>query len=331
MFFILLTSGGFAILSVVFLRAVFHKFFLGLAPITITFFAFLSSTIFGTIISIFVSKHFCKPIDAIIKSQKKVAKGDFSVKVIPPKGNTLITDLVNGFNAMTEELNGTEIFRNDFINNFSHEFKTPIVSIRGFAKQLQNDNISEEQKKEYIEIITTEADRLASMSSNILLLTKFENQQIVSGKTNFYLDEQLRKCILLTEKQWSKKNLDLSLELDEIEYYSNEEMLSHIWLNILNNAIKFTPENGKINIKCYKSVNDVVVKISDNGIGMDDKTQKRIFDKFYQGDSSHKSTGNGLGLALAKRVVDLCKGKISVKSQLGKGTTFIVKLPIYKN
>lgn len=331
MFFILLTSGGFAILSIIFLRTVFHKFFLGLAPLTITFFAFLTSTIFGTIISIVVSKHFFKPIDAIIKSQKKVAKGDFSVKVTPPNGNTLITDLVNGFNAMTDELNGTEIFRNDFINNFSHEFKTPIVSIKGFAKQLQNDNISEEQKKEYIDIIATESDRLASMSSNILLLTKFENQQIVSGKTTFYLDEQLRKCILLTEKQWTKKNLDLLLELDEIQYYSNEEMLSHIWINILNNAIKFTPENGKISIRCYKNINDVVVKITDNGIGMDDKTQKRIFDKFYQGDSSHKSMGNGLGLALAKRVVDLCGGKISVKSQLGKGTSFIVKLPIYKN
>ena len=317
-FFILLTSSGFALLAILLLQAVFPSLFIRLAPLTITFIAFVTSTIIGTAISIFVSRQFFKPLDDLIKSQKKVAKGDFSAKVTPPKGDTLISDLVTGFNAMTEELDGTEMFRSDFINNFSHEFKTPIVSIRGFAKQLQKNDISEEQKNEYINIIVSESDRLASMSSNILLLTKFENQQIVSDKTGFYLDEQIRKCILLTEKQWTKKNLDLELELDEIRYYSNEEMLSHVWLNILGNAIKFTPEGGKISVKCYSDAENITVRISDNGIGMDDKTLKRIFDKFYQGDSSHKSTGNGLGLALAKRVTDLCGGKINVKSQVGK-------------
>ncbi len=326
-FFILLISSGFAMLAILLLQMLFPELFIRLAPLTITAIAFVTSTIIGTAISIFVSKQFFKPLDDLIKSQKKVAKGDFSVKVIPPKGDSIISDLVTGFNAMTDELDGTEIFRSDFINNFSHEFKTPIVSIKGFAKQLQNDDISEDQKREYIDIIVSESDRLASMSSNILLLTKFENQQIVSDKTEFYLDEQIRKCILLTEKQWTKKNLNLELELDEIKYYSNEEMLSHVWLNILGNAIKFTPENGNITVKCYSDADNVTVKISDDGIGMDDKTQQRIFDKFYQGDSSHKSAGNGLGLALAKRVTDLCSGKISIKSQIGKGTTFTVKLP----
>ena len=229
---------------------------------------------------------------------------------------------------MTDELASTEMFRNDFINNFSHEFKTPIVSIRGFAKQLQNDELSDEQRSEYIDIIVKESDRLASMSSNILLLTKFENQQMVTDKTAFYLDEQIRKCILLLEKTWSKKNIDLDIDLQEIRYYSNEEMLSHVWLNILNNAIKFTPENGAVAVKCYRDSSTVTVKITDNGIGMDDKTQKHIFDKFYQGDASHTIVGNGLGLPLAKRVVTLCGGKITVKSKMGKGTTFIVRLPI---
>ena len=327
-FFILLISSGFALLSILLLQMLFPSLFIRLAPLTITAIAFITSTIIGTAISIFVSKQFFKPLDDLIRSQKKVAKGDFTVKVTPPKGDTLIADLVTGFNAMTEELDGTEIFRNDFINNFSHEFKTPIVSIRGFAKQLQNDDISDEQKNEYIDIIVRESDRLASMSSNILLLTKFENQQIVSDKTQFYLDEQIRKCILLLEKQWAKKNLALELDMDEIKYYSNEEMLSHVWINILGNAVKFTPENGSISVKCYKDSENITIKISDNGIGMDDATQRRIFDKFYQGDSSHKSSGNGLGLALAKRVIDLCGGKISVKSRTGKGTTFIVKLPV---
>lgn len=326
-FFILLVSSGFAMLSILLLQMLFPDLFMSLAPITITAIAFITSTIIGTSISVFVSKQFFKPLDDLIKSQKKVAKGDFSVKVTPPKGDSIIADLVTGFNSMTEELDGTEIFRSDFINNFSHEFKTPIVSIRGFAKQLQKNDVNEEQKNEYIDIIVSESDRLASMSSNILLLTKFENQQIVSDKTEFYLDEQIRKCILLLEKQWSKKNLGLELELDEIKYYSNEEMMSHVWLNILGNAVKFTPENGRISVKCYKDSENVTVKIADNGIGMDDKTLKRIFDKFYQGDSSHKSMGNGLGLALAKRVIDLCGGRISVKSQPDRGTVFIVKLP----
>ncbi len=330
-FFILLTSSGFAFLLVLLARKLLPELFVALAPLTLTIFAFISSTIIGTGISIFVSRQLFKPLDDVIKSQKKVAKGDFAVKVAPPRKGTIITELVDGFNSMTHELGSTEMLRNDFINNFSHEFKTPIVSIRGFAKQLEKEELSEEQKKEYISIIITESDRLAQMSANILLLTKFENQHIVSNKTNFYLDEQIRNCILLLEKQWAKKNLNLELELNEVEFYSNEEMLSHVWLNILGNAIKFTPENGTITVKCTQDSESITVKIADTGTGMNDETRKHVFDKFYQGDSSHKSHGNGLGLPLAKRVVDLCNGKISVKSQIGKGTTFVVRLPKEKS
>lgn len=330
-FFILLSSSGTTMIVILLIRRLFPLLFVKLAPVTLTFIAFISSTIIGTGVSLFVSRHFFKPVDGIIKSQKKVANGDFSSRVTPPKGDTIITDLVNGFNSMTEELGSTEMFRNDFINNFSHEFKTPIVSIRGFAKQLQNGELSDEQKNEYIDIIVNESDRLASMSSNILLLTKFENQQMVTDKTEFYLDEQLRSCILLLEKEWTRKKLELDLDLSEIKYFSNEEMLSHVWLNILGNAIKFTPEGGTVSVKCYSDSANITVKIIDNGIGMDDNTRKHIFDKFYQGDVSHTCTGNGLGLPLAKRVVTLCGGKISVKSQTGKGTTFIVRLPDKKD
>ncbi len=326
-FFILLTSSGFAFLAILLARELFPGLFLTIAPLTLTIFAFISSTIIGTSISIFVSRQLFKPLDDVIKSQKKVAKGDFSVRVAVPKNGYIITELVNGFNSMTEELSSTEMLRSDFINNFSHEFKTPIVSIRGFAKQLQQPDLSEDQKIECINIIVDESNRLASMSSNILLLTKFENQQIVSNKTEFYLDEQLRNCILLLEKQWTQKKLNFEIEMDEIKFYSNEEMLSHVWLNILGNAIKFTPEGGEIRVICYAAADSVTVKISDSGIGMTDSVRKHIFDKFYQGDTSHKGTGNGLGLPLVKRVVDLCGGKISVKSQINKGTTFIVKLP----
>lgn len=327
-FFILLSSSGTTMLVILLIRKLFPLLFTKLAPVTLTSIAFITSTIIGTGVSLFVSKQFFKPLDKIIKSQKKVANGDFSSRVTPPKSDTIITDLVNGFNSMSEELGSTEMFRNDFINNFSHEFKTPIISIRGFAKQLKNDELTDEQKDEYIDIIINESNRLALMSSNILLLTKFENQQMVTDKTEFYLDEQIRTCILLLEKEWSKKNIELDLELNEIKYFSNDEMLSHVWLNILGNSIKFTPENGKITVKCYTDANNITVKITDNGIGMDDKTQKHIFDKFFQGDTSHTIHGNGLGLPLARRVITLCGGKISVKSQMGKGTTFIVRLPI---
>lgn len=327
-FFILLISGVMAIGALVIVRMLNDDLFRTTAPMTLIAIALIISTVIGTAIGLFTSRHYFKPLDRLIKSQKKVAKGDFSVRVKAPDNDNLITELVHSFNGMVEELGSTEMFRNDFINNFSHEFKTPIVSIRGFAKQLQNDDLSEEQRQEYINIIVNEADRLASMSSNILLLTKFENQQMVTDKTEFYLDEQIRKCILLLEKDWSKKNIDLDIDLNEIKYYSNEEMLSHVWLNILGNAIKFTPENGTVTVKCYRDSSNITVKIIDNGIGMDDKTQRHIFDKFYQGDASHTIIGNGLGLPLAKRVVTLCGGKITVKSQTGKGTTFIVRLPV---
>ena len=329
-FFILLSSSGTTMLVILLIRQIIPGLFIKLAPVSLTFIAFISSTIIGTAVSLFVSRQFFKPVDGIIRSQKKVANGDFSVRVQPPRSDTIITDLVNGFNSMTEELGSTEMFRNDFINNFSHEFKTPIVSIRGFAKQLQNDELSEEQKNEYIDIIVEESARLASMSSNVLLLTKFENQQMVTDKTDFYLDEQIRKCILLIEKEWARKNIDLDLDLDEVKYFSNEEMLSHVWLNILGNAVKFTPENGTIKVRCYSDGTNVTVKITDNGIGMDEKTCRHVFDKFFQGDTSHGSKGNGLGLPLAKRVVTLCGGTISVKSNPDKGTVFTVRLPIEK-
>ena len=327
-FFILLSSAVIAIGAIIVVNMINDELFSTTAPITLIALALIISTIIGTAIGLFASRHYFKPVDKLIRSQKKVAKGDFSVRIPAPDDDNLISELVNSFNTMVEELGSTEMFRNDFINNFSHEFKTPIVSIRGFAKQLQNDDLSEEQKKEYIDIIVNESARLASMSSNILLLTKFENQQMVTDKTEFYLDEQIRKCILLLEKDWSRKNIELDIDLNEIKYYSNEEMLSHVWLNILSNAIKFTPENGTVTVKCYRDVSNITVKIIDNGIGMDDKTQRHIFDKFFQGDASHTIVGNGLGLPLAKRVITLCGGKISVKSQTGKGTTFIVRLPV---
>ena len=228
---------------------------------------------------------------------------------------------------MASDLDGIEMFRNDFINNFSHEFKTPIVSIRGFARQLQSGNLTQEQQKEYIDIIVEESERLSTMSQNVLLLTKLENQSIVTEKTVFLLDEQIRHCILLLEKSWSEKNIEFDIDMDEIEYTFNEEMMSHVWINLLSNAIKFTHDYGKIKFTLKTVNNNTVAIIEDNGIGMDEKTKSRIFEKFYQGDTSHSTRGNGIGLNVVKCIVELAGGSINVESVLGVGTKFVITLP----
>ncbi len=268
-----------------------------------------------------------RPMNDLARGMHEVSQGDFSVRV---EGEDMAGDmgeLVRSFNHMTKELGSLELFRKDFINNFSHEFKTPIVSIRGFAKQLEREDLTEEQRREYISIIVSESDRLANMSSNVLLLTKLENQSIVTDKTVYRLDEQLRNCILLLEKQWAEKNIELDLDMDEAQFKGNEEMVAHIWVNLINNAIKFSPEGGVLGVTLKEDGESLVVRVSDRGEGMDQYTQQRIFEKFFQGDSAHATEGNGLGLSLVKRIVDLCGGAVEVESEKGMGTTFTVRLP----
>ncbi len=272
-----------------------------------------------------------RPIHRVNDAMKKVSQGDFSIRVNEGDAVGEIRELITSYNHMAEELSGIELFRTDFINNFSHEFKTPIVSIRGFAKLLERDDLTEAQRREYAHIIATESERLANMSANVLLLTKLENQQIVTNKRRYSLDEQLRNCILLMEKQWSDKELELRLDLDELNYVGDEEMMSHIWVNLISNAIKFSPRGGALEVSCMQVQSFIVVKITDHGEGMDAGTQARIFEKFYQGDTAHATEGNGLGLSLAKRIVDLCGGKIAVDSVPGQGTTFSVYLPVEEN
>lgn len=290
----------------------------------------LSCIVIGTGISFAMIKIWIGRITRISQAMRSIAKGNFK-KRVPVKDETeVITeigDLERSFNQMAADLESIEMFRNDFINNFSHEFKTPIVSIRGFARQLQSGNISEEQKKEYIDIIVTESERLATMSQNILLLTKLENQQIVAEKTEFYLDEQIRNCILLLEKSWSEKDIELDLDFDEIKYTFNEEMLSHVWINLISNAIKFTPEGGKITCRLQNSESGIVFEIEDTGEGMTEAVKARIFEKFYQGDSSHSTKGNGIGLNIVQRILTLAGGTITVESEIGKGSKFTVILP----
>ena len=301
------------------------------APIYILIPALMLACIIGSAVSAITSRFILSRLRKIQDGMQRISKGDFSVRVTENDRIGKITELgelETAFNKMAADLDGIELFRNDFINNFSHEFKTPIVSIKGFARQLQSNRLTEEQRREYIDIIASESDRLANMSSNILLLTKLENQQLVSEMTCFSLDEQIRNSIILLESLWTKKNIELDLDcLDEVFFTFNEEMLSHVWINLITNAVNFSHDGGTVRVSLGIKDGNIECSISDNGIGMSDETQSRIFEKFYQGDRSHHSVGNGIGLNIVKRIVTLAGGEILVKSKLGEGSTFTVRLP----
>ena len=303
-----------------------------LTPLILPVIVIFSCMIIGTLLAVFVGKLFINPLRRLISANEEIRQGNFKVRMSEQTVIGELNNLMRSFNSMADELEATELFRNDFINSFSHEFKTPIVSIRGFARQLQKDNerhiLTDEQRKEYTDIIAYESDRLAGLSSNILMLTQYENQQIVTDKTEFYLDEQLRRIVLLLEKQWTSNHIDIELELEEIRYYFNEAMLSQLWLNLISNAIKFSHHGGTVTIRCSRQNNTICVEVCDNGEGMSEETLHSIFDKFYQCDTSHKSEGNGLGLAIVKRIAELANAELTVKSEPDKGTAFFVYLPV---
>ena len=280
----------------------------------------------GSLLTIFVSNRIVKPIKELNVATNLVARGNFNVRVPPPKEKEYAS-LIKNFNRMAEELSGIETLRGDFISNVSHEFKTPLASIQGFAKLLQDDTISEEDRKEYTQIIISETSRLSKLTSDILRLSKLENQSTIPNKRRFSLDEQIRKILLVLEPEWTKKNIELDISLDTVYYFGSEELMAQIWQNIINNAIKFTPENGHIGVKLFTNEKNITAKITDDGPSIPPEVAAKIFDKFYQGDNSRKTEGNGLGLALVKRIVDLCNGKLGVANVKEGGVCFTVELP----
>lgn len=301
---------------------------LRLPPLTLPLISLCLSTLLGMIISGPVAHYYLTPIARLVEATREVQQGRFDVRVEIENAGTEITELAESFNEMTRELSTIELFRSDFINSFSHEFKTPIVSIRGFARQLEREDLTPEQRREYLSIIIAESERLSNMSANVLLLTKLENQQIVSDKQPYSLDEQLRSAILLLENHWTEKNLELNLDLDAVTFTGNEEMVAHVWINLIGNAIKFSPSGGLLDISLTQDGMYAVVRIADHGVGMDETTRAHMFEKFYQGDTSHATRGNGLGLSLVKRIVELCRGEIAVQSAPGEGSIFTVRLPL---
>lgn len=290
----------------------------------------VSSLVVGFIIALVVKNFQMDAIDQIVNQLNGLASGDYTVRIKfgkPFRGLKALQKVKDSFNKMAEELQNTEMLRSDFVNNFSHEFKTPIVSIAGFAKLLKRGNLTEEQKKEYIDVIEEESMRLSQMATNVLNLTRIENQTILTDVTTFNLSEQLRSCILLLEGKWTKKNIEMFIDFGEYEISANEELLKHVWINLLDNAVKFSPDNGIIGVNISQEWQTLSVSISNNGEPIPDEALGKIFHKFYQGDESHASAGNGIGLAIVKRVVDLHNGAVFAESRQNL-TTFTVKLPI---
>lgn len=277
-------------------------------------------------LSALFSKQIAKPLNDMIRATKSISRGDYSVRV-EETGRGEIRELLHSFNQMTAELGGTEMMRTDFINTFSHEFKTPIVSIRGFARRLQRENLTGAQRAEYLEYIVRQSERLSELSANILLLCRYENQQMIGTQETYELDEQIRRCILLLENQWEAKNIQFDIRLSPLNYKGNEEMLDHVWLNMIGNAIKFSPDGGSVKVLAASQGDWLYVDIADEGEGMSPGEIEHMFDKFYQGNRGRALGGNGLGLPLAKRIVDLCGGRIEAESTEGKGTTFHILLP----
>lgn len=279
----------------------------------------------GVALMIVVAKHIIHPIKQIKDATKKVAAGDFDTKVKVSRKDE-IGDLADNFNTMVDELKSIEYLRKDFVSNISHELKTPIASIKGFAKLLDNNALTEEEKKEYINIILEETDRLSNLSSNMIKLSKVENQEIVYNKQKFRLDEQIRKAIIMLEEKMSQKGIKVELESEPIIINENQDLTMEIWINLLSNSIKYTNKNGSIKIKIIEENNYIIVEIKDNGIGIPKEKQERIFEKFYQVDKSHSNQGSGLGLAIVKRIVELIEAKITFSSEENVGTTFKIFL-----
>ena len=296
---------------------------------TIVIFMSVISLILGWVLVFFSIRIPMKPIHTLISRMNRLAMGDFTTRMEDKSmlsNHPAMKDIRESFNKLAEELEHTEMLRSDFINNFSHEFKTPIVSIAGFAKLLKRGNLTDEQRVTYLTSIEEESMRLAYMATNVLNLTKIENQTILTDVTTFNLSEQVRSAVLLLESKWSEKDIDLQLDFNEHTVEGNEELLKQVWINLIDNAIKFTHRLGTVILDVTEGKDTVTVAVSNTGVEIPPEGMDKIFNKFYQTDESHATEGNGIGLAIVKRVVELHHGHITVTSERGM-TTFRVALP----
>jgi len=276
-------------------------------------------------VTVLISRFITRPVNTVAQAMSLLAAGEFGTRIELSK-NEESQKLANGFNKLAEELENIQLLRSDFINEFAHEFKTPIVSIKGFAELLKKDDLTDEQRKEYISVICEEAERLATLASNSLNLSKVENQSILTDVTRFNVSEQIRACLLLLEKKWREKNLELNVEFEEYSVSANEEMLKQVWINLLDNAVKFSIDGGTVDVSVGMYENKLKVSVKNQGAEIKEADKHKIFEKFFRTDDNHTVEGNGVGLAIVKRIIDLHNGKIEVDSKGGE-TCFTVYLP----
>ncbi len=258
---------------------------------------------------------------------RKVAAGDYSTRITEYK-RAQIKPIYDDFNKMCAELESVKMLRNDFLNSYSHEFKTPISSINGFASLVLEKDMPEEEQKKYLKIIVDESARLSNLATSTILLSKLTAQSIVTDIEEYDLGEQLRECSVILSGKWLQKNMEFDVSLDHVMYSGNKEMMQHLWINLLDNAVKYTPEGGKVTVSVSEENGYAIVKIADTGEGMSKEVRDHLFNPYFQGDSSHSRQGLGLGLSIVKRIVELCKGTITVRSKVGEGSIFTVILPM---
>ena len=285
----------------------------------------ISSIFIGTLIATIFSRIPLKPVHILIDGMTNLSKGNYDVKIKLGKRNPVGKEITKTFNLLASELSQTEVLRTDFVNNLSHEYKTPIVSILGFAKLLQKTDLTEEQQ-EFVDIIVTESSRLTNMTTNMLALSKIENQHILTDKQHYNISEQIRECIILLEKRWSDKNLEIEADFGEFMIEGNHELLKQVWINLMDNSIKYSYPNGKISFFIKDSENLLNVSVINTGPLIPKDIQKRIFNKYWQEDVSHSSEGTGIGLSISKKIIELHHGNIHVSSN-ERETEFIVSLP----
>lgn len=271
-----------------------------------------------------------RPVKRITDAAQKIMQGDFSVRIQPQSKfgtDETFHEIIECFNKMTEELGGVEMLRTDFIANVSHEMKTPLAVMQNYGTLLQAPELSDEKRIEYAKGVTDGSRRMADMMTNILKLNRLENQQIFPQTTEFDLSEQICECLLQYENIWEKADIEIETDIaEEVKVRADAELLSLVWNNLFSNAFKFTESGGTVSVTLAGTENYAIVKVKDTGCGMSPEVGAHIFEKFYQGDTSHSVQGNGLGLALVKRVIDIMQGEIIVESAVGVGTTFTVKI-----
>ncbi len=298
-------------------------------PLAIILAFYVFSFIIATVLTLYISRYILSPVEQLSDASKKVAHGDFTVQIPLDSDSDELNVTISNFNSMVRELRSIETLRDDFIANVSHELKTPFSAIEGYAMLLQEKNLGDKEREECARKILQSTARLNDLTGNILLLSKLDNQNYPQENTTFSLDEQIRQAILMFESVWTKKQIDIDCDMPDVSFVGPQSLLNHVWINLIGNAVKFVKGDGsgRIIVRLTPNEKNVVVTVADNGIGMDDKTIAHIFEKFYQGDTSRRSSGNGLGLALCKKIVESLHGTITAKGAPGEGSVFTVVLP----